>query len=230
MLVADMLPRLVAAATLILVAGVGAASVPERPDAARVKTFWCGGESRREDQLYRGERPPAFIRVQTLPQSQGDRFRAFVYGGMHVLAPRNWGGCKGSGRGHATWISVAGGPILDLRQLSAVRGSSGTPSPMIACRAFADAKKFALKRGVSPDICFPLREGASRRATITRTKNLVTLADPAPGGDASRHFIWWFPETQKAAELRCFAPASQLGFCGAAFRDFDREVRTYAAR
>jgi hypothetical protein len=81
---------------------------------------------------------------------------------------------------------------------------------------------------VSRDIfCFPLEPSA--RGTITRTRNLVTLTDPDPPGTANRHYIWWFPKTKKAASLECFAPPSRLGFCRTTFRDFDQQVRAYAA-
>jgi hypothetical protein len=108
---------------VVLIAGVSLSLASQPGEAAQVKTLWCRGETARDERLFRGERPPAFISVDAVPASQRGRFRAFVFGEVHVIAPRNWFGCTGSGSSAFTHIHVAGGKITDLAQVVAVRGS-----------------------------------------------------------------------------------------------------------
>jgi hypothetical protein len=94
----------------------------------------------------------------------------------------------------------------------------------LACGAFKSAYALALKAGLQ-DACENISVRPGGR--IERTANLVKIIEP--GIESRLTYLWWFPRSDVAARLVCTAGNKPLGFCAAAYKDFNRRIRKAAA-
>jgi hypothetical protein len=152
--------------------------------------------------------------------SEAETSRAYAFEGEWLVAPSGWSCTGGSGSGGTSVTASAGGEGW-TEEIELYEASGGNHNLYLACEAFQSANETSVKEGLGSCKQVSVRPGGR----IERTANLVKVIEPGP--ESTLTYIWWFAKSDSAARLTCTATNKPLGFCAAAFKDFDRRIREW---